>query len=435
MIALNQFLRVSTVSTVCMLAVLSLTFGCSSKGGEAIDLMPAPAIYSEYINPFESNIPPPQTIYYATNRAPSHDIEESGGLAYTSNRGGILRFGAARIKLGEGEFSWEEAKRISLLKNRTDKYPLKVDSVTEFGVLGSSLNSFIAPDFNSEGVDTTGKEFAQHINQHLTQSKRKDVYIYVHGYKVDFDNPILVTAELWHFLGYEGVFIAYSWPSTPKTLAYLSDLETAELSSYQLRALLEYLSENTDAERIHIVGYSAGTRVVDKALFQLTLSNKQSSKDDLRKLKLGHVMLIGSDMDGDLFAANIREGMLDITDDISVYVSDSDSAVGVAEWLFEWGRLGQANRNMAAPVKKYLENHPQLRVIDVSDAANADAGNGHGYFRSSPWVSSDILMTLMYDLTPEERGLIRNIELPVWEFPQDYQERLLDELQTRLESN
>jgi hypothetical protein len=41
----------------------------------------------------------------------------------------------------------------------------------------------------------------------------------------------------------------------------------------------------------------------------------------------------------------------------------------------------------------------------VTDAEGARTGNDHRYFRKSPWASSDILMMLMYGLTPEQRGL------------------------------
>ena len=38
-------------------------------------------------------------------------------------------------------------------------------------------------------------------------------------------------------------------------------------------------------------------------------------------------------------------------------------------------------------------------------------------------------MTLAYDLSPDERGLVRNDEgLPVWTFPPDYIDRLRDAL-------
>jgi len=60
----------------------------------------------------------------------------------------------------------------------------------------------------------------------------------------------------------------------------------------------------------------------------------------------------------------------------------------------------------------------------VTGAEGATSGNGHGYFRNSPWASSDILMTLMYDLRPGERGLIQPEETAIWTFPPDYIERL-----------
>jgi hypothetical protein len=44
--------------------------------------------------------------------------------------------------------------------------------------------------------------------------------------------------------------------------------------------------------------------------------------------------------------------------------------------------------------------------------------------RGSPWVSSDVLLTLLYDLEPEKRGLVRVPDSPVWVFPDDYIARL-----------
>jgi hypothetical protein len=39
-------------------------------------------------------------------------------------------------------------------------------------------------------------------------------------------------------------------------------------------------------------------------------------------------------------------------------------------------------------------------------------------------VSSDVLMTLMYNLSPGERGLVMLDDIPEWTFPPDYVERL-----------
>ena len=68
----------------------------------------------------------------------------------------------------------------------------------------------------------------------------------------------------------------------------------------------------------------------------------------------------------------------------------------------------------------------QIAKSDFLSAATTD--NGHAYFRKSPWVSSDIVMTLMFDLQPNERGLVQDPEMLIWTFPADYIQRLRNAL-------
>ena len=72
----------------------------------------------------------------------------------------------------------------------------------------------------------------------------------------------------------------------------------------------------------------------------------------------------------------------------------------------------------------------KISYINVSDAEGSDTGNGHGYFRSSPWASSDVLMSIYYGLTPEERGLVEQQDMPVYTFPPDYITRLWSAIET-----
>jgi len=51
----------------------------------------------------------------------------------------------------------------------------------------------------------------------------------------------------------------------------MSDLETAALDAHSLRILITYLARETPAERISIIGYSAGTRLGIKAPDPLSL--------------------------------------------------------------------------------------------------------------------------------------------------------------------
>jgi esterase/lipase superfamily enzyme len=416
---------------------LLLLAACASSGPYQLDFMPAPQVYSQgNIDPFEDRNPIEDTPYqgtlYATDREPADEAHPE--QLYQNKRGHMLRLGVGHVELGREGITWEEARKISLAKNRTESYPLRVSGVTDFGILENTVPwSFYNRDEIPEETLDGDEEFVKAINEKLAVSNRKDIYIYTHGYKVVFENPLLVATELWHFLGYDGAFVAYAWASTPRRLAYFADLETANLSARNLRKFIEYLAHNTTAEKIHIVAYSAGTRVVAEALSQLALQRAHMTRDEiLAELRIGQVMLVGSDIDRDLFGAYIEDGILNVSHRTSVYLSKIDKALGVSKWLFERARLGQLESGfqLRPEMARFLGEQTTIDIIDVSAAEKSDAGNGHSYFRQSPWASSDLLMTLMYGLGPQERGLERNEEKPVWSFPPDYVERLIQAIRT-----
>jgi len=427
--------------TYPVLAVLLLA-GCASSKPYQVELMPAPEVYtSGTVDPFSGigNIAdervPYRGILYATDRKPAEDEN----AFYENRRGFLLRLGLAKITLGKDNLDWEEARRISLLKNRSDKYPLKLAAVEEFGVLDRSVSELIDPALLPADLRMPAESFAALVDAKLAISRNKEILIYVHGYKVVFDNPILVTTELWHFLGYDGVAIAFAWPSTPSTWAYMSDVETAALSAHSLRVLIQYLAEETQAERINILGYSAGTRVVIDALDQLSLMSAAAVEEAglQENLPIGQVILVGSDYDRDLFAAALVNGLLEIPQSLTIYLSETDKALGISQWLFGRNRLGQmwTERPLKPHVDEYIRKNEPLVLIDVTDAEASSAGNGHAYFRKSPWVSSDILVSLLYDLDPGKRGLVRLPDIPVWSFPENYLQRLQNLLEERISYN
>ncbi len=430
----------SRLSRTTLLLGTLLIFGCASAPVDQIDLMPAPDVYGngmlnplpEY-NPFDDM--PYDGILYATDRRPA--TTDDPEKYYLNDRGHILRLGVASIELGEKQFAWEKARVISMLKSRTEKYPIRVRNADEWGLLGSTVPYWVDVDllFKSQvPPDATGR-YAAAINAQLAHSGSKDVYIYVHGYKVVYENPVLVAAELWHFLGYKGAFIAYAWPSTPSKFAYIKDSDTSSGFVRNFRLLLEFLAEKTDAERIHVVGYSNGTRLVTRAMEQLALMNHDKAADEIfDKLHIENVILVGSDLDRGVFTSYISDGLLKISRHLNIYMSKYDKALGVSQFLTRRQRLGQmfggAGGDMTPAGRKAIsQNRDRLILINVSDAEGAGTGNGHGYFRSSPWASSDVLMTLTYGLSPEQRGLLEQEDFPVFTFPPDYIERLWEAIE------
>ena len=425
-------------AALLVVAYLLPLVGCSSSGPRTINLMPAPAVFAGgAIDPFPDQ--PPLThsdfgLLYATDREPSENPDERP--FYKNEAGFIVRMGAARIQAG-GDLGWKAARRVSLSSRRQSEYPLKLRSVDEVGALDSSYNLLTRTSDTVASRESDEKEFAAMVNQRLESSGVKDVYIYVHGYRVIFDDPVLVAAELWHFMGYRGAFIAYAWPSTPRVLAYMSDLETAKTMARKLRLFITYLGEHTEVEKIHLIGYSAGSRLVVRSLEQLALIYKESSDEQIREeLKIGNVIIVGGDISREGFGGALMEGLLRVPERMIIYVSSTDRALRWSRRIFHRKRLGEMwEGDMDPRTEEFLRAHPSLEWVDVTGAAGSSTGNGHDYFRQSPWVSSDILAVLALNLGPEKRGLVPGAIPQLWRFPPDYVQRVqaavMDSIGTR----
>ena len=401
--------------------------------------MPAPDVYGDgVLNPLPETNPfdriPYDGILYATDRAPA--TSDDSEKYYLNDRGQVVRLGLAEVELGKKEFTWQFARQVSLLKARTEDFPVRISGVEEWGIMGDSIPYWFDRDLITEDeLPEASERFAQAINEQLAASEKKHVYLYVHGYKVTYENPVLVSAELWHFLGYEGAFIAYAWPSTPSRFAYIKDSDTSAGFARNFRLLLEYVAQNTNVEEIHVIGYSNGTRLVTRAMEQLALKYQGMSADEIwEKLRLKNVILVGSDLDRAVFGSYMADGLLNVARHTSVYMSQYDKALGVSQFLTRKQRLGQLWGGKGGEIhplarKALIDYRDRISFINVSDAEASDQDNGHGYFRSSPWASSDVLMTIYYGLRPEQRGLVEQDDLPVFTFPPDYINRLWDSIE------
>jgi esterase/lipase superfamily enzyme len=417
-----------------LLLLSILICACSGRHQYKINLMPAPAVFEDGdINPLPKGPPPVSyddiPMLYATDRKPSDDPEKRP--FYLNDTGFIVRLGHARVKAAPAGTDWETARRSSLAKNRSGNYPLEVLSVNETDTLPSTYSFMTRSLPDTSTPDAQGRKFAELVNQRMTVSNHKEVYIYLHGFRVKFDIPVLVAAELWHFIGYRGAFIAYTWASTPSLFAYLSDLEAAVILARKLRLFLTYLAEETQVEKIHIVGFSAGSRLIVRALDQMALLNSGKTEAEIRRdVKIGNVIIIGGDISREEFSAALADGMLKIPERTTIYVSSADRPLVWSERLFRRERLGQMweEDEMTPQSQELLRANPSLQFVDVTQAAGSTTGNGHSYFRKSPWVSSDLLMLLAYDIGAADRGLDKHENLPVWKFPPDFIERLREVL-------
>ncbi len=397
-------------------------------------LMATPLLFKEgRTKPYDKlpdDIQPPHIdVFYATDRQPT-DMSFLHPLFYGNDRSLTLRLGTASVRFGTEDMNWSYVEAASLMASRPRPIPLGIVGTKELHRIGSPLQSLEASLREQKDAQDP---FVERINARLSESKSKTIYIFVPGFKVDFAYPVLVAAELWHYMGYPGAFIAYSWPSRQRLRDYLSDVETAAFTTQHFRMLLHYLAMNTPVENVHILSYSAGARIVSQALHELSLTTYGLPSSQVEKaLRIGRVVFTAPDIDMMLFAARYRDRFEEITDAITIYTNANDTALNWALRFLGWPRLGAPGEIGLTPedfqAVPWLEN---TTIVDVSAAEQVASGNGHGYFIKSPWVSSDLLLTLKYGATPQERGLVWNEEEKGWNFPGSYpqeMERIADRI-------
>ncbi len=410
--------------------------GCSQK------LMPTPAIYREglrdpFANVHQSDRTPDFNIYYVTDREPSGTSDPE--TFYSSDRSSSLFAGTANVRIGDEDTSWTELCRLSRQEKRRRNPKVSVTGLREYGVLWEHelpKDPEYPSQFPSEGLQgKAGQKFLTDINQRLGQFDRKNIYVFVHGFNTAFESNLGLAAQLWHYMGKDGVFLIYAWPSKDRLLDYTVDKGNAEYSTRNFRLLLKYLSDNSIADEIHLIGHSAGSPLVVGAITQISLLHYDESPESIRnEWKIGKMVLAAPDMDFEVFVNHILDGSRRIPESSTIYGSTNDRALGLSGKIFEMVRVGSAIKALKPEQLEMMRGSKRYHSVDVTPAEQKyPEFLGHSYFHKNPWVSSDMFTFLKGTTEPEDRGLITP-NGALWTFSPDYSERIRDYPMTTVRS-
>jgi esterase/lipase superfamily enzyme len=256
----------------------------------------------------------------------------------------------------------------------------------------------------------------------------------VHGAKVNFYNASAFAAQLDHFMGRDMTSMAFSWPTRQNILAYGTgaDVRRAYRHSAALVALLERLASDSVARRIHIVTWSAGGRLVTRALSDLYQRHRDSADDLRARFRLGTVYFAAADVPGDEFIEALPR--IDrLAQRVVVTASSNDGALNMASrFMGGDARIRQLrDRPLPEDQLRTVLDAERLEVIDMSRGADQRGFDitGHRYWFDHPWASSDLVLAIRSDLDAAERGLeSQSTNSILWSLPADYPERLADTL-------
>lgn len=425
-----KILSLHSISLISIFTTLLIT-GCSSH--KTLTLMPTPVLYQDSsIDPFAHLSPAQQItttqVFFATNRAPKFT---EGRLKYGNVLDSNIHLGKATISMGATNNDWDTLYKTSLSIEKSEPIPIKVDKIIEQAVISGK------PTRSYTNLTPQLQNFLDAVNAELAEALDKEIMIYVHGTKVDFSNSTILTAEIDHFAGRDFIGFAFAWPSHQNILSYLlgTDVRRALDSSPALENLIIFLSENTAAEHINILSYSAGGKVSSKALYELRQTfNELDSKQLKDKFRLGSVVYAAADVEVDIFLERLP-AISEMAEQVVITVSDNDNALKAAKRYmggdYRAGTLEAEEIEEDFIVRKHLSN---VEIIDVSYGKDVRGFDiiGHHYWYRHPWMSSDIIFLMRTDLPPHRRGLSEAELEGIWYLSDDYPEKIREAAEAEL---
>ena len=394
--------------------------GCSPT------LMPTPVAFDSGVDPIgETPVSERDTtarVFIVTDRKPSSRTNPPPATFYSNDRDYGLRVGVATVELARN-MTWDELHAQSLKTKRTRNPEIALTGYEQFGALWTDVPTLDAASVENREVTA---RFGDELRAALAASDRNEIYIFVHGFNTRFAPNTGLAAELHYYLGRRGAFISYEWPSRGSMFKYDVDKAAAQYSVRYFRLLLTFLAEETDAQ-INIIAHSAGATVAVGGVSQVWMMGYAEGLADVRaRYRIRHLVLVAPDMDLGLFENAIHDEMPGVPEEMSIYISTRDKALSFSGWLHGFATLGSSLTQLTRADLAFLENHPDVEIIDVG-GAEKDHGSwlGHSYFHVDPWVSSDVIMTLRFGpaAPPQERGLVKEDGDYLWSFPKDYPER------------
>src|SRR5262249_50091441 len=240
---LPGYVRTSRVA-VFVLFVAALLVGCGD-GDRSWTMFPAPILVKDPRLDFTRFVAPEHRttdvqVFYATTRAPAPDGYPE---RYTRKLGGAVRLGVARVQLGEPGWSFADLVESDRTSRIDALRPARILSVEEFGVMGS---------------DDADRSFVAGIDRQVRTSRTGEAVIYVPGYRVTFDQVMVLMGTWAHSPGGSSWVVAFSCPPGRAVWTSFLDCPRARAFVRATARLVGRVAGRSRARRINLIAFSCG---------------------------------------------------------------------------------------------------------------------------------------------------------------------------------
>lgn len=236
--------------------------------------------------------------------------------------------------------------------------------------------------------------FCEILREHVRSSKDKHALVFVHGYRVSFEDAARRTAQLAEDLGID-IPLFYSWPSRARLRGYGADETLVQRAVPTLIRFLNLLSNESGANVVHLIAHSMGALALSRAVVNYLRTCVGGAKQTFRE-----IILAAPDIDAEIFKNEIVPNIVGKGPRITLYASRRDYALLTSSWL----RCGLSRAGFIEEGKPLVVRG--VETIDVS-AVNTEIVwgllQGHSYVADRPAVVQDMFELLQLGKSAAER--------------------------------
>ena len=372
-----------------------------------------------------------QRLFFVTDRQFDPDQGDFG--RFTRDRSASMQLGHLQIDLGPKD-AWQHLDAATRANPDGKRPRPTLTSIERHGNMRWDPAGRAGGQPIASNTSAPERLFVDHLEKALQASHGQAITIYIHGFKNSFEKVALTVAELQLYSGGLGPFILYSWPSYNDLFEYSHDRDSVRYTTAHARRFVEFLANeikagNLSAKKINLVAHSSGAEVVGSVLRELGLMSYDMTPEQRReRWKIGNVLLVAPDISTDVARERIlKEDLRGMCDKIVVYSSQKDSALRWASrFLYRAPRIGSISETELTDADRYwLSKTQNVTLINVDTQPNGDPVS-HSHHRYSSATLSDLLLSLRTDLPPDQRGLTRNEGAIIWNFSDDYKQRVTE---------
>ncbi len=255
-------------------------------------------------------------------------------------------------------------------------------------------NEDLARDFALLNVDVMDRvSFLAEVKKHGQGAKafKDQAFVFVHGYRVSFDDALFRAAQITHDLGFDGLPFVYSWPSSAGVAGYLYDERRALGAREPLRAFLEMVVKESGAKKVHLIAHSMGAQALLEVLRDI---RNIGGPDVVAKPMFNEVILAAPDVTRENFG-QIADRVRGLATGMTLYASSNDRALRLSQ------KLSGASAGHVPAMGPVVVSG--VDSIDVSAASTDFFSLNHSTFADRAQLLDDMRLIFEQGLRPPDQ--------------------------------